>query len=80
MFGQIGNNQNTASSVPVKVHPGEGLKVDQVTQVSLGLYHTCAIDITGGLYCWGDNYYGQLGINSRDEKTTPVRVKNPYES
>ncbi|MFZ4715631.1 MAG: Calx-beta domain-containing protein [Bacteriovoracaceae bacterium] len=36
-----------------------------VSQISAGKNHTCAIDgslVTGGtVYCWGDNSYGQVG-------------------
>ena len=35
-----------------------------VTQVSLGLYHTCALINTNSAKCWGYNFYGQLGSGS----------------
>jgi len=31
------------------------------TQVSLGGYHTCALDLEG-VKCWGDNEYGQIKV------------------
>jgi alpha-tubulin suppressor-like RCC1 family protein len=30
-------------------------------QIAAGEYHTCVIK-NGGVKCWGDNYYGQIGI------------------
>ena len=45
------------------------------SQVSAGGLHTCAIDATG-LWCWGDNEYGQLGNGlTTPEILTPTRIK-----
>lgn len=30
-------------------------------QVSASGYHTCAVADDDWIYCWGENYYGQLG-------------------
>jgi hypothetical protein len=42
-------------------------------------YHTCAIDDSAALWCWGRNDYGQLGIGSTSTReTTPRRIsKSP---
>ena len=45
----------------------------QVTAISTGNGHTCAIK-GGALYCWGRNEDGQLGIGTRMDSPTPVRV------
>ena len=42
--------------------------------VSGGSSHNCAILDNGGLKCWGSNLYGQLGIGTTDEVTTPQEV------
>lgn len=35
-----------------------------LTQVSAGTNSTCTIDANGGLACWGNNTFGQLGIGN----------------
>jgi alpha-tubulin suppressor-like RCC1 family protein len=34
--------------------------------VSSGWYHGCGVTPEDKVYCWGDNYLGQLGIDTRD--------------
>ena len=36
--------------------------------------HTCAIDNAGTLSCWGANSDGQLGDNSRKDRSVPVQI------
>jgi len=35
---------------------------DQITHISAGYQHTCAIISSGEVQCWGDNEFGQIGI------------------
>ncbi len=55
--GALGDGTTKDSNVPVTaaVPPGfaEG--------VGTGFDHACAISKRGGVQCWGDNSYGQLG-------------------
>ena len=45
--------------------------------VAAGYDHTCAVTSGGGLWCWGDNSNGQLGIGSTEQQQSPVAVKIP---
>ena len=36
--------------------------------------HSCAVSSSGGVSCWGYNYYGQVGDGSTTQRNTPVSV------
>jgi alpha-tubulin suppressor-like RCC1 family protein len=36
-------------------------------QIATGEYHTCAVVAEGGIKCWGDNKYGQLGSSPGEQ-------------
>ncbi len=56
-YGQVGSpGAPELSSMPQRVAGGHTF-----TRLSSGLGHVCALDATGGAYCWGDNSVLQLG-------------------
>ena len=47
-----------------------------VAKIAAGLWNTCAIDLSGALWCWGTNAVGQLGQGNSGgaDAMGPVRV------
>lgn len=72
-FGQLGLGHNEISSIPIEInffYP----KI-LIEKIACGGEHTLALSSTNDLYSWGLNIFGQLGINSTENKNIPVRVE-----
>lgn len=71
--GQLGRGMFSINSIdPTSV---SGLSGD-VIAVAAGGFHNCALTSQGAVYCWGANESGQLGNNSSNDSSLPVRVAN----
>ncbi len=70
--GLIGDGTTTDGLTPVQV---TGLS-SGVASVSVGNSHVCALTTAGGVQCWGNGNYGQLGDNSNSstQRLAPVQV------
>ena len=55
--------------------PVEPKGIGPVKRFELGGAHGCAVPKTGGLRCWGFNYFGQLGDGSETPSADAVVVK-----
>ena len=60
-----GSTRSPAAAVPL---------AGWATQVATGTEHTCAVTLSGGVKCWGDNRYGQLGDGTTQGRVIPVDV------
>ena len=42
--------------------------------ITTGYFHTCALDLNGAAWCWGNNDFGTLGDGTRTHRSVPTRV------
>ncbi len=70
--GQLGDGgTNTDQGAPVEVAGGRKVWV----QVTAGGFHTCARTVRGQLWCWGSDFWGQLGNGGANTDVgAPVQV------
>ncbi len=72
--GQLGNGSTTSSSSPVLVSQGQVTLGAKWLSVSQGGNSTCGMTDQGLVYCWGNNYYGQLGLGNTTTVNTPQAI------
>lgn len=79
--GQLGNGASGLEPVPTPVpvaDPADPAQpLDQVTGLTAGNAHTCATTTHDRVWCWGDNFFGQLGNRSTVGSSLPVTVVDP---
>src|ERR1044071_645670 len=63
-YGELGNNSNTDSRVPVAVSTSGVLLGVTLTAIANEYTNVCALSSTGAAYCWGQDNFGQLGNNN----------------
>ena len=84
-YGQLGNGSSgfSSSGMGVVSTPSEAVPVpvtgldSGVTAVSVSGVNACAITAGGAVKCWGDNTYGQLGIDPMALAFSSVPVTVP---
>lgn len=72
-FGQLGLGSErafTAVLSPVRVAINE-----PVGAIDVSSRHSCAVALSGRMYCWGENGSGELGNASRRSSARPVVVR-----
>ena len=76
--GQLGNGAKVFSQPqPAAVTMPAGVTFKAI---AAGLYHACGLSPSGIAYCWGRNYYGQLGIGSFTDSILPAAVAMPAQT
>jgi len=68
-----GGMMNTPQPTPSAVIE---LPSTYISDLSVGGEHTCVLS-EGGVYCWGDNGNGSLGLGHLDSQSTPQIVPSP---
>lgn len=71
--GELGTGSTSRSSPPSAVGGISGA-TGLAAGGNFGAAHTCVLLSFGGIQCWGDNRYGQLGDGSTAQRSAPVAV------
>lgn len=81
--GVYGNGTTTSVTVPTKVDFGSAFGTEKITQLSVGYDTVCAVTDAAAAYCWGSNYYGEIGDGNANfggpdiyDRHTPFRVSD----
>lgn len=73
--GQLGDTtrdlHNTADQVVDTTGSGG---ISSVSSTASGYYFTVALKSDGSVYSWGDNFYGQLGLGTTSDHSTPYSI------
>lgn len=69
-FGQLGRGTVT----PFETTPGAPVVGAKVAQIAAGGQHTCFVDASGEVFCFGWNLDGQLGDGTKTDSSVPVKV------
>jgi predicted amidohydrolase len=73
--GQLGIRRRNTINIPRRIILDDSPV--QVTVITAGLPHSCAIDSEGALWVWGDMPKGQRGKEERQAHPKPARVPFP---
>ena len=61
-FPNPSSNSNSFSPIPV-LWDGRGLILTHIEDIEAGVKHTCALQTSGTLYCWGDDKHNRLALS-----------------
>jgi alpha-tubulin suppressor-like RCC1 family protein len=75
--GQLGNGSTIEDGWDTPAKMGAD---DDWVSVSGGEWHTVALKADGGLWVWGNNWYGQLGDGSTQQRRTPFKLGEGWAS
>jgi alpha-tubulin suppressor-like RCC1 family protein len=74
-YGQLGDDSYSCSPFPVTARgPNGEWSFSDVKSVAAGCYFSLALRNDGTAWAWGNNWFGQLGNGTFDDKRTPVQV------
>ncbi|MCA8838190.1 MAG: hypothetical protein K8963_10110, partial [Proteobacteria bacterium] len=66
-IGGVGNGS-------VRLSPAQVGRDTDWLALGTGRRHICAIKTNGELYCWGENFNGQLGLGDNNSRNAPAQV------
>lgn len=71
--GRLGLSHDGHQSAPVYLN----FEQEFITDLQVGLYHSCVLSESGKVFCWGENNKGSSGHDSMQDLTSPEEVTIP---
>ncbi|XP_023212760.1 probable E3 ubiquitin-protein ligase HERC4 [Centruroides sculpturatus] len=72
-YGQLGIGNNNNQNIPCLIVSLIGIPIKHIAS---GGNHNCILTKSGGLFSWGKNTFGQLGLNDDQDRVFPVNQKS----
>ncbi len=72
-YGQVGNGTASTSD---QLTPVMNTTLSNITQISAGIFHNLALNSSGRVFIWGDNFYGQVGNGTANTTSQSIPVQN----
>jgi alpha-tubulin suppressor-like RCC1 family protein len=72
-YGQVGNGTASASD---QLTPVKNVTLSNITQIAAGIYHNLALNSSGKVFVWGDNFYGQVGNGAANNTAQSTPAQN----
>lgn len=69
--GQLGTGNTTSVNAP---QPVSTVSLTNIKQIAAGGFHSCAVDMSDDVWCWGSNVYGQLGFGDTAARNSPTKL------
>lgn len=74
-YGALGVGTTTDHLTPHIV--GRGLWLNVTATNGNGAYGTCGVTTAQRLYCWGENFHGQIGDGTQTHRLVPTQILGP---
>ncbi len=73
-YGQlgIGTLQSTSLGIPVELASLHGIPI---IQIACGAYHSMVLTVSGNIFSFGKNDFGQLGFGDTKNRSYPMNLK-----
>ena len=72
--GELGDGTTSSKELPTKILDGVDTVCTENCYLGDGYRNTMAFTLNGELYCWGNNYYGQVGNGDTVDQSVPVKI------
>ena len=73
-YGQLGDNGALGQNQP----PTQVAGVANLTAIAASYLHACALDASNGLWCWGSNGAGELGLGTSSSTESAMQVAGAW--